>query len=54
MQSLLTWIPAFREVDLEPSAKRGGDRTKGLMSLYCSSQRNIRGGHFWNLQAICF
>ena len=26
--------PALREVDLEPSAKRGTDRTKALVSLY--------------------
>ena len=28
------WIPALREVHLEPSAKREANRTKALMSLY--------------------
>ena len=28
------WIPALREVDLEPSAKRGANRTEALVSLY--------------------
>ena len=28
------WIPAVREVDLEPSAKRGASRNKALVSLY--------------------
>ena len=28
------WIPALREVDLEPSAKRGTNRTRALVSLY--------------------
>ena len=32
------WIPALREVDLEPSAKRGANRTKALVSLYWSSR----------------
>ena len=27
------WIPALREVDLEPGAKRGANRTKALVSL---------------------
>ena len=29
-----TWIPALKEVDLEPSAKRGGNRIKALVSFY--------------------
>ena len=28
------WIPVVREVDLEPSAKRGASRNKALVSLY--------------------
>ena len=32
------WIPALREVDLEPSAKRGANRTEALVSLYWSSR----------------
>ena len=32
------WIPALREVDLEPSAKRGTNRTRALVSLYWSSR----------------
>ena len=32
------WIPPLREVDLEPSAKRGANRTEALVSLYSSSQ----------------
>ena len=31
------WIPALREVDLEPSAKKGTNRTKVLVSLNWSS-----------------
>ena len=31
------WILALREVDLEPSAKRGANRTDALMSLYWTS-----------------
>ena len=30
--------PALKEVDLEPSAKRGANRTKALVSLYWWSQ----------------
>ena len=29
-----TWIPAVREVDLEPSANREANRIKALMSIY--------------------
>ena len=32
------WILAPREVDLEPSAKRGTKRTRALVSLYWSSR----------------
>ena len=32
------WIPALREVDLEPSAKRGANRTEALVSLYWLSR----------------
>ena len=32
------WIPALRETDLEPSAKRGANRNKTLVSLYWSSR----------------
>ena len=32
------WIPALKEVDLEPSPKRRADRTKALASLYGSSR----------------
>ena len=28
------WIPALREVDLEPNAERGANRTDALVSLY--------------------
>ena len=28
------WIPALRQVDLEPSAKRGANSTQDLVSLY--------------------
>ena len=28
------WIPAVREVDLEPNAKRGTNRTRAIVSLY--------------------
>ena len=28
------WIPVLREVDLEPSAKRGTNSTRALVSLY--------------------
>ena len=31
------WIPALREVDLEPSAKTGTKRTRALVSCYWSS-----------------
>ena len=31
------WIRALREVDLEPSAKRGTNRTRALVNLYRSS-----------------
>ena len=30
------WIPAVREVDMKPSAKRGANRNEALVSLYCS------------------
>ena len=33
------WIRALREVDLEPSAKRGTNRTRALVNLYRSSWR---------------
>ena len=33
-----TWISALREVDLEPSAKRGANGTEDLVSLYWSPQ----------------
>ena len=32
------WIPALREVDLEPSAKEGAKRIEALVSLYWSSR----------------
>ena len=32
------WIPALREVDLKPSAKRGANRTEALVSLYWTSR----------------
>ena len=32
------WIPVLREIDLEPSAKRGSNKTRALLSLYWSSQ----------------
>ena len=32
------WIPAFKEIGLEPSTRRGANRTKALVSLYWSSQ----------------
>ena len=32
------WIPDLKEVDLEPSAKRGTNRTKAIVSFYWSSQ----------------
>ena len=32
------WIPALREVDLEPSAMKGASRTEAIVSLYWSSQ----------------
>ena len=35
---LRTQNPGLRKVDLEPSAKRGTNRTKALVSLYCLSQ----------------
>ena len=39
MQSELTnENPALREVDLEPTAERGTNRTEALMSLYLLSQ----------------
>ena len=28
------WTPVLSEVDLEPSAKRGANRTEALVSLY--------------------
>ena len=33
----LKWIPVLREVDLEPSANRGTNRTGALVSLFWSS-----------------
>ena len=32
------WIPALREVDLEPNAKRGANRTEALVRLYGTSR----------------
>ena len=38
VQSGLTWVPALREVDWEPSAKRGANRTEALLRAYWSSR----------------